>query len=254
MSGTGPTITLPNGMRLELQGAEQLGCASYVAREIFAQASYAQPGFEIGPADVVVDVGANMGLFALWAAPQASRGRVICIEPTGVIDCLERSLPGSGLSNVEIVRCAIGREEGFLTFVEYPGFTATTHAAEFRPATLGQLLIHLLWRSSQKRPVRTTCRCRRLEDVLAELGVERVDLLKIDCEGGEYDIVDSLSDRALGRISRIVMEFHRLHRSHDHGRLVRRLRDAGFQVRVCHPWFARFVLKTGMIWARRELS
>lgn len=254
MSGTGPAITLPNGLRLELQSKDQLGCASYVAGEIFAHAAYEKVGFEIGPTDVVVDVGANMGLFALWAAPQAHRGRVICIEPTGVIGCLERSLPGSGLSNVEIVRCAIGREEGVLELVEYPGFTATTHAAAFRPATLGQLLIHLLWRGSQKRPVRTTCRCRSLDRVLEELGVERVDLLKIDCEGGEYDIVDSLSDRALERTSRIVMEFHRLHRSHDHRRLVRRLRDAGFQVRVCRPWFARFVLKTGMIWARRETS
>lgn len=254
MARFAPVVALPNGTRLELQSHEQVGCASYVAREIFAKASYAKPGFEIGPTDVVVDVGANMGLFALWAAPQAPRGRVICVEPTGVIGCLERSLAGSGLTNVDIVRCAIGGKEGVLELVEYPGFTATTHAAEFRPATLGQFLIHLLWRKSQRQPVRTTCRCRTLEDVLLELGVEKVDLLKVDCEGGEYEIFDSLDDHVLGRVSRIVMEFHELHPTHDHRRLVRRLRDAGFEVRACRPWFSRFILKTGMIWARRATS
>lgn len=254
MTTTAPVVPLPNGTRLVLQNAAQLGCARYVAQEVFANASYVKPGFEIRPADVVVDIGANMGLFALWAAPQASRGRVICIEPTAVIGCLERSLPASGLTNVEIVRCAVGRDEGVLELVEYAGFTAVTHAAEFRPATLGQFLIHLLWRKSQQRPIRTTCRCRPLEAVLAELGVGHVDLLKVDCEGGEYDILDSLSDEALGRVSRIVMEFHELHASHDHRRLVRRLRDAGFHVQIRRPWFARFVLQTGMIWARRDAS
>lgn len=254
MPATAPVVTLPNGTRLELQTEDQHGCASYLAREIFTNGTYSKPGFEIGPSDVVVDVGANMGLFALWAAPQAPLGRVICIEPTGVIGCLERSLAGSGLTNVEIVRCAIGRAEGVLELVEYPGFTATTHAANFRPATLGQLLIHLLWRKSQRHPVRTTCRCRSLEDVLAALDVERVDLLKVDCEGAEYDIFDSLSDHVLGRVSRIVMEFHELHPTHDHRRLVRRLQDAGFTVRACRPWFARFILKTGMIWARRDTA
>lgn len=252
MAAPAPVVPLPNGLGLVLQGEDQLGCARYVANEVFAKASYVKPGFEIRPDDVVVDVGANMGIFALWAAPQASRGRVICIEPTRVIGCLERSLPASGLANVEIVTCAIGREEGVLELVEYSGFTAVTHAAEFQPATLGQFLIRLLWPKSQREPVRTTCRCRRLEDVLAELGVEKVDLLKVDCEGGEYDIVESLGDPFLRRVSRIVMEFHELHRTHDHRRLVRRLRDAGFAVEVHRPWFARFVLRTGMIWARRE--
>lgn len=254
MTSTAPVVPLPNGMRLVLQNGEQLGCARYVSREVFANASYVRPGFEIRPGDVVVDVGANMGLFALWAAPQAAHGRVICIEPTGVIGCLEQSLPASGLTNVEIVRCAIGRAEGVLELVEYAGFTAVTHAAAFRPASLGQFLIHLLWPKSQRVPVRTTCRCRRLEDVLTELGVDRIDLLKIDCEGGEYEIVDSVDEHFLRRVSRIVMEFHDLHPTHDHRRLVRRLRGAGFRVLVERPWFARFVLGTGMIWADRGRS
>lgn len=252
MTRPAPVLPLPNGQRLVLQSAEQVGCARYVSREVFAAASYAKPGFEIRPEDVIVDIGANMGLFALWAAPQAPRGRVICIEPTAVIGCLERSLPDSGLDNVEIVRCAIGRHEGTLELVEYAGFTAVTHAAEFRPATLGQCLIHLLWPRSQREPVRTTCRCRRLADVLTDLGVVRIDLLKVDCEGGEYEIVESLDDDTLARVSRVVMEFHELHPTHDHRRLVRRLRDAGFDVEVRRPWFARFILKTGMIWARRR--
>lgn len=48
------------------------------------------------------------------------------------------------------------------------------------------------------------------------------------------------------------MEFHELHSSHDHRRIVNRLRAAGFHVEVDRPLFERLFLKTGMLWATRE--
>lgn len=39
-------------------------------------------------------------------------------------------------------------------------------------------------------------------------GIERCDLLKIDCEGGEYEILYSADPETLARIDRIVCEFN----------------------------------------------
>ncbi len=36
-------------------------------------------------------------------------------------------------------------------------------------------------------------------------------LLKVDCEGGEYDILEGVPDEILGRIQNIVFEWHRVH-------------------------------------------
>lgn len=247
-----PVLTLPNGLRLSLLSHQQKGCAGFIAKEIFKNGAYSRPGFEIKSTDIVVDIGANIGVFALWAAPQAHEGKVICVEPTKVIGCLENSLANNRLSNVFIVKCAVSDQPGNLELLEYPGFNAVSHSAGFQPSGWGQLFIKLLWRKQQAEPIKVACPCRTLDSILDEYQVSHVDFLKVDCEGGEYSIFDSVSEETLGRISRIAMEFHELHPSHDHRRIVERLRSAGFRVEVERPIFERLFLKTGMLWAIRE--
>jgi FkbM family methyltransferase len=52
------------------------------------------------------------------------------------------------------------------------------------------------------------CEIRRLDDVLGEIGVAQVDLIKIDCEGAEADVFSTLPDETLNRCQWIVGEFH----------------------------------------------
>jgi FkbM family methyltransferase len=244
-----PVIPLPNGLKLALCSGQQLGCAKFILKEIFQNQVYSRPGFEIRPTDLVVDIGGNIGLFAMWAAPQAAR--VVSIEPTRVIDCLEQSLVLNGIENVSIVRCAVSDKPGTLELLQYPGFNAVTHAATFQPARWGQRLIRLLWPKEREEPIRVSCPCRTLDEIMRTEKIDHIDLLKIDCEGGEYAVFDSMSDETLGRISRIVLEFHELHPSHDHRRIVNRLKSTGFDVTIERTLLDRFLLQTGMMWARR---
>ncbi len=244
-------IPLPNGLKLALCSRQQVGCAKFIIKEVFRNQAYRRPGFELRPTDTVVDIGGNIGVFALWAAPQAAR--VVSIEPTKVIDCLEQSLALNGIQNVSIVRGAVSDKPGTLELLEYPGFNAVTHAASFQPARWGQRLIKLLWRKEQEAPVRVLCPCHTLDDILRTQNIDRVDFLKVDCEGGEYAVFDSISDETLGRISRIVLEFHELHPSHDHRRIVDRLKSAGFDVTIERTLLDRFLLQTGMLWAKRSV-
>ena len=52
------------------------------------------------------------------------------------------------------------------------------------------------------------CEVRRLDEVLRELGITQVDLLKIDCEGAEGDVFSTLPDEILNQCQWIVGEFH----------------------------------------------
>ena len=248
---TPPAISLPNGLKLAVNSRQQLGCAKFILKEVFQNQVYRRPGFELRPTDTVVDIGGNIGLFALWAAPQAAR--VISIEPTKVINCLEQSIALNGIQNVSIVRCAVSDKPGTLELLEYPGFNAVTHSASFQPARWGQRLINLLWPKERQEPVRVLCPCRTLDDILQAENIDRVDFLKVDCEGGEYALFDSMSDETLGRISRIALEFHELHHSHDHRRIVNRLKSAGFEVTIERTLLDRFMLQTGMLWAKRPV-
>jgi hypothetical protein len=68
-------------------------------------------------------------------------------------------------------------------------------------------------------------------DFLFSQGVlERIDFLKIDCEGAELDVIDGISDENLGKISKIALEFHATHLTEsDSEKIMQRLTDAGFK-------------------------
>src|SRR6478752_8975650 len=51
-------------------------------REVWIEEVYAQSGIRIGPEATVVDIGANIGIFSLWAAAHCEKGRVIAVEPS----------------------------------------------------------------------------------------------------------------------------------------------------------------------------
>ncbi len=248
MTQNTPVIDLPNGLKLSLRDPQEVGCANYIIKEVFHKSTYSRPGFEIDSGDTVVDIGGNIGVFALWAAPQAKR--VISVEPMAMADCLQASIHLNGLQNVEVVRSAVSDKNGTMELMVYPGFNAVSHSTAFTPSRWGQFFIKLLWRKQQADPEPMECTCHTLQQILEERVVEKVDLLKIDCEGGEYAVFDSIDADTLRRISRIAMEFHELHTDHSGNRLADQLRTAGYDVTIQRSLLDR-VLGTGMIWARR---
>lgn len=245
-------IPLPNGLTLWLPSRRMRGAAEYVVREIFKQRRYYRPGFEIRPDDTVVDIGANMGAFVLWAATQAARGRVVAVEPTSIIDCLNTNVSLNRLENVTTIKAAVGEDGGELRFVTYPGFNINSHQHGWRPAPVTRFLINLRYGRYKSGPVQETARVISLGRLMDECGLERVNFLKIDCEGGEYAIFENLTARDLARVDRVAMEFHELHSSQRHERLVTILRENGFRVLVQKPWFQYRFMKFGALWAWRE--
>ncbi len=54
----------------------------------------------------------------------------------------------------------------------------------------------------------TSCQIKHAGDVVRNLGLTRVDLIKIDCEGAEYDVLNSLPPDLLFQCKWIVGEMH----------------------------------------------
>jgi hypothetical protein len=76
----GTPVTLPNGMRIKhWQKAE----TDFLYKEIFGDAlAYTQGGIRFRPGQFIVDAGANIGMFALYAAKQcAGDATIVCFEP-----------------------------------------------------------------------------------------------------------------------------------------------------------------------------
>ncbi len=146
--------------------------------------------------DVMIDVGAGIGMFALAAASLVGpEGRVHAIEPlrrNAVL--LERSAQESGLRNIAVVDAAAGERAGTLRLLTHP---STSNSAT--PAAAGERL-------SSTGSVGIDVRMLRLDDAFASL--ERLDLVKIDVAGMEPAVVRG-AERLLRRFRpALVCEFH----------------------------------------------
>ncbi len=75
---------------------------------------------------------------------------------------------------------------------------------------------------------------RTLPSLMAELGDERIDLLKLDIEGGEYDVLPTLDLRALG-VKVFAVQLHHTGSVRDARALITRLRRDGYEPVACRP-------------------
>jgi FkbM family methyltransferase len=245
-------IDLGDGMSLYLTTSQQKGAARYVVNEIFKKRRYERPGFEIRPTDNVVDIGANMGIFVLWAAKKATQGKVLAVEPTSVMDVLRLNVERNGLTNVVPIQAACGRDGETFEIVTYPGFNIVNHHAAWKPMIATRILIKLRYGWYQSEPVTERAPVKSLKTMLDENGVDRVSYLKCDCEGGEYEIFRGIDDETFSRIDRVVMEFHEYTPQQRHQELVEMLERHGFSVEVHKNFFEYRLMKFGVLWARRK--
>lgn len=162
-------------------------------RRIVEERDYAKYGHEIRETDVVIDIGANIGCFALVAGKAAARGRVYAFEPDSEnFDMTRRSVRLNGLSNVTVERCAVAGESGSLKL--YHGAHGPLHSVV--PGRLGEA------EAVDEVPAVT------LPQIMDKYAIERCGFLKMNCEGAEYGILYNTPADYLKRIDRISLEYH----------------------------------------------
>jgi FkbM family methyltransferase len=166
--GTTVDVTLGNDNSLCLYV-----CGSFEPNEFAFVDRMLKPGM------VFIDVGANDGYYTLFAARRVGpAGRVIAVEPSSRERAhLQRNLGRNGLDNVQVVAAALGAEAGFVDL-------HLAHGVHAGHNTLGDFAHDDVVRASSERVALDT-----LDAVVARQGLTRVDIVKIDVEGGEAGVV-----------------------------------------------------------------
>lgn len=123
---------------------------------------------------VFVDVGAHVGFFTVKGARAVgTAGRVIAIEPNPeTLKELNGNIRASGLTNVQVIPVACTDSDQTLTLYSERDHPAGASLSERNAGTRGG-------RAS------FSVRGRRLDDVVQELSLARIDVIKIDVEGAE---------------------------------------------------------------------
>ena len=169
----------------------------------------------------VIDVGAHIGDFTVLVARRCPRGRVLAVEPVARnarIITAQAAL--NGLANITVVHAAVG---------------AGARVTRIADAGMSSRVVD--GDSGDAVAIVT------LDQLLADYQLATVDLLKLDCEGAEWDILPA-AEAVLPRVRQIAMEFH-AERGWTAERLAEWLRQRGYV--VTHTGGAW----NGLLWAHR---
>jgi FkbM family methyltransferase len=209
--------------------------------EIWKAKVYDDTRVPICAGDVVVDMGAHIGAFAVRAAKLAKGGQVYAYEASSKnFALLTENRQLNGLENLYIENSAVSNRRGKMPF-----YTPSDNRI------LGSLLQNT---SSFIENVQTIT----FSDIITEQSIDQIDFLKVDVEGAEFDILFTNPDETLSRTRKIVMEFHEFKEDkRSHHDLVNLLNSHGFEVvveKAIFPqpnWFGTGIAKIGIIKAWR---
>jgi FkbM family methyltransferase len=166
-------------------------------KEIFMDECYLT-GLErpIPAGAAVVDIGANAGYFSLFAASRFTDARIFSFEPVPVNYVqLERHRNLNSSRQIKCFPQAVAGKAGEISLAFDSSDSFTTSATIFAQ------------NAAQREQIKVPC--LTLGQVMDENGINKCDLLKMDCEGAEYEILYNCPAEYLQRIDQIAMEVHR---------------------------------------------
>jgi FkbM family methyltransferase len=143
---------------------------------------------------IVLDIGSNIGASIIYFHCQFPNAKIFGFEPHpdtfGILQKNVAHLPG-----VTIFNYGLGAiHQRIAVRADQVNFGAFNTDGRFK---------------DRGYPASTVeCEVRRLDEVLREIGLAQVDLIKIDCEGAEADVFSTLPDAILNHCQWIVGEFH----------------------------------------------
>ena len=200
------TVRLRNGTSYHLQ--------EYTDLETLWQI-YFHRVYPLRAADrVIVDAGANVGLFACWAAARNPGAQIYAVEPSpdNAARLLDHVRRNGVADRVHLFQYALSPADRAVWLADNPNGGQMRHVTSGRAG--GGFRVPAL----------------SMPDLLARIADERIDFVKMDIEGSEYDVLMGAGAEPLARVGRISLEYHQPPPGcpHDKAALIRHLRACGF--------------------------
>jgi FkbM family methyltransferase len=220
------TAILPDGTTIEVLNSYE---ASFVINEIFIENAYPMDDIPALADPVIIDVGANIGIFAHYSLSRFPGARVFAFEPAPEVYAKLVKNTASFEGRVKTERCGVSDVAGEAEFTYYPnysllsGFKAELGEDEqllhsginsqlaANPRLAGRVTDrHVTAMASGKLDGAVTIRCplQTLSHFITLNNLQRVDFLKVDAERCELPILRGISDAHWPLIQRVCMELH----------------------------------------------
>jgi FkbM family methyltransferase len=180
-------LQLRNGLIFEVRpGTTDKG----IVVEIFLLDTYKQALEVIKSAAVVIDIGAQIGVFSLYAHQANPKARIFSFEPCSAnFEMLKKNLTLNNADNIKPNPFAVTSETKEMKLYLSDSNTG----------------MHSLHRQTGKFEV---VQGLGINELFRRYNITRCDLMKLDCEGAEAEIIASIESANLLSTRAIIMEYH----------------------------------------------
>lgn len=186
-----------------------------IAHELFLDHQYRYCDELIRKAKgAVIDIGGHLGFFSLYASLLNPTVPIYCFEPhVGNFELLKRNLKDNRVRNVTAKNLAVSNQIGEVDLL-------------LSKEDLNHSIVRAIEPTNEVQKVQTIT----LEKIFDRHYIGHCDLIKIDCEGAEFSILEDSPPSIFDRVSHIFLEYHNWVPGGDHRRLKKFLEARGFKV------------------------
>ena len=206
-----------------------------VMREIFKIGEYkVVEDIITSAADPIVDVGAHAGFFTLYCRVLNKKVKIFAIEPeVNNIAALRAHLKMNAVKNVELASGALAAESGERVLK----ISRDSHNHKLTPGTFG---------GNTTDGIKVTS--WSLKDFCLQYKIKVISLLKMDIEGAEFEIFESLAPEDYLLFKNVILEYHN-NKIRNFRTIETLLRENGFGVQVFPSKFDKHM---GFIFAKNK--
>ena len=146
-------------------------------------------------ANTIVDLGANIGLSALFFLKKYPNAHIIAVEPDTVnFEFMKRNLEDYS-NHVALLQAAIWPSDGVVSFVEHDESNEGLGAWGYRTETLTE-------------GAEASVSAISIPTLMNQFSMDFIDILKVDIEGAEYELFEKDYESWLDKVGLIIIETH----------------------------------------------
>jgi len=182
----------------------------HIFTEIWLENVYLK-NFKIDENSTVIDIGSHIGLFSIYVAQKLKNCKILCFEPNlENYNMLKENIEMNSIKNISTFNNAVSSKSGNIKFYN----SEKNFAANSIYEKVGEEIL-----------VQSTT----LEDIIQKNNIQKCNLIKMDCEGAEYDILMHTSEKILEKIDNITLEYEEQGKfEYTSDELISKLRSCGF--------------------------
>jgi len=185
----------------------------FIYNEIFVRKEYVNEGLTLDRCKCIVDAGANIGMFSLFALLTNRNAVVYAFEPMRkTYEILVRNLEYHHLSNAHTYNVALGKEDNSRrTFNYYPNLAGHStahpegHDAERQEVEQAFGKQRTDWAFTSEVQIANV---RTLSSIIKENNIKAIDFLKVDTEGDELCVLSGILPQQYENIGQLCIEVH----------------------------------------------